>query len=269
MKNIAAERGSIWTVPSVVNGARCMVVSTLRGIARGRPEFQVVPIYAAAASIEATPVDFLIRAEETTLGEPLIAALWNIRPISASDLGEQIAIARNDTVMSDLRDAYLRLADRSMQVAPGRLGNAAPGRTVRMWRRLEIDRWSPLTQRAMAPAAETSVVHVAHLQSSDLQASVVFNFNRAVTFDLRELSSSIRLSEPLTGNVFIRAADLSFARIAISPFVAGQQAHVGGPPVEFFAATEMVVCSRTFSVGDSPPDEWRPMNMRDAAKEAA
>jgi hypothetical protein len=144
------DRGAICSVPALGPSARCLLLSSVRGEARGRPEYQVAPLY-SSLPYEAGQSEAFIESYETTLGVRLIAALWNVRPLLASDLGEQLGVITRDAVLSDLRDAFLRLADPSMRVAPGRVGTAEVPEYGRAWRAGEIGAWQPLTGRALAP----------------------------------------------------------------------------------------------------------------------
>src|SRR5205823_89814 len=108
MNHKTAAPGSIWTVPQAGEKALCLVVSPVRGVSRGRPEHQVVPLYVPDPLIRLhTMADFSIRPGETTLGIGLHAALWNLRPLLLKDIGEQVGEVTSQSVLGDLRDAYL------------------------------------------------------------------------------------------------------------------------------------------------------------------
>ena len=144
-----AERGSIWTVPRVSAEAICLIASSAHGLARGRPEYQVIPLYFPWLIGAPSAGDFLIRGPETDLGILLYATLWNARPVLHADLGKQVGRVVSDAVMRDLRDAQLQLIDQRIRVAAGRLGTEDPRPFVADWRKREIVAWLPLTGRAL------------------------------------------------------------------------------------------------------------------------
>src|SRR6185437_6728005 len=101
-----AAPGSIWTVPGAGDRALCLVISPARGVSRGRPEHQVLPLYVPDPLVGIhTLADFSIGPNETTLGIGLHAALWNLRPLLLSDLDTQVGEVTNQGVLADLRDA--------------------------------------------------------------------------------------------------------------------------------------------------------------------
>ena len=153
-----AAPGSIWTVPEAGEKALCLVVSPARGVSRGRPEHQVVPLYIPDPLVRVhSSADFSIRPDETTLGVGLHAALWNLRPLLLTDNGERVGEVTSPGVLGDLRDAYLRLADPAIEVRSGRLGTAIPSKAAEQWRAQEISAWQPLSGRVFGPFFATSV----------------------------------------------------------------------------------------------------------------
>lgn len=152
---MAAERGSIWTVPALGNEARVLIFSAVRGVTRGRPEYQVVPVYVPGLGSQQTAHDFLIRPSENSLNVALYAALWNARPMLQSDLGEQVAAVTSPVALSDLRDAYLRTMDPKISVAHGRLGTAPVSADLQRSRSNQIRAWQPLSGRALQPRLTT------------------------------------------------------------------------------------------------------------------
>jgi len=156
--NTLAIRGSIWTVPSVGTSALGLLISDARGVARGRPEYQVVPLIPAEIGNPHTEFDFLLAADETSLGRKFYAALWNLRPVLGADLGEFRGRVTSPEAMRDLRDAYLRLVDPSIGVRSGRLGNARVTDAVDRFRIATVRTWAHLSgrvlQRLHAPATE-------------------------------------------------------------------------------------------------------------------
>lgn len=149
-----AERGSIWTVPSVGKDALCVIVSSVRGVARNRPEYQVVPLYLPGLIGAQTSNDFWVSPSESDLGVEYYAALWNARPILHADLGKQVGRVA-ETVLRDLRDAQLQTVDPKIRMAPGRLGHAKPDAAVADWRRREIEAWQPLSGRVLTRIVAT------------------------------------------------------------------------------------------------------------------
>jgi hypothetical protein len=140
--------GTIWSVPEAGEKALCLVISQARGVSRGRPEHQVVPLYLPdlVGRIHSSS-DFRITAAETTLGVVLFAALWNLRPLLVADLGTHVGEITTPEVMNDLRDALLRLADPRIDLRPGRLGNAVLPEAAEKWRTQEVLAWQPLSGR--------------------------------------------------------------------------------------------------------------------------
>jgi hypothetical protein len=152
-----ASRGSIWTVPSVGLDACCLVISEPRGLARGRPEYQIVVLYAEGNRSSHTAADFRIKPSETTLGVALIAALWNVRPILGNDLGGRLGEVRDVAAVDQIRDAYLRLADPRIFVPETRVGMGSETDHVRAFREAELTRWHPTTGRALASKSSSAI----------------------------------------------------------------------------------------------------------------
>jgi hypothetical protein len=180
MSKPSPARGSIWSVPEVSPKTLAFVLSEAAGLSRGRPEYTVIPLYPSASTGPHSALDFIISREETTLGEPLFAALWNARPIPAEALGQKVGESISDSLLTEVRDAYLRIADPSVTVRPGRLGDARSGTMERARRDAERALWQPLTGRALSPSADpdTSVFDVALANVGQYGKSFRISLNR-------------------------------------------------------------------------------------------
>jgi hypothetical protein len=196
-----------------------------------------VPLYERSEETPHTSLDLAIAPDETTLGRALHAAFWNARPISASDLGSQVGEAGSDTLLSDLRDAYLRLADPTVSVPPGRLGPTRANAAIREWRESERRLWQPLTGRVLSAPATASdpanylrdVVALVHNESfhitftpqnaASLYAELRETGEHLAVFNPALFTSRIVLAGPWHFNtVFSVAASGAVQRMAEAPF---------------------------------------------------
>jgi len=123
-------------------------------VARGRPEYQVVPVYQPDLLRSASHFDFRIHPSEVSMAVELYAALWNSRPVLASEFGKQVGQVTSTLALRELRDALLQLADPTIAVPAARFG-MANGAEVDDWHAGEIARWQPLTGRVLSAGFHT------------------------------------------------------------------------------------------------------------------
>jgi hypothetical protein len=143
-----AEKGSIYSVPALGPTAACLLLTSARGLTRDRPEHLVVPLYSRAEIVGDVGVDdFRLFAPEVIPGAEWYAAIWNIRPLLAADLGSEVGRVVSNEALDDLRDAYLRKADPSIKVAPERVGLTPYDSRSEEWHDKEITDWQRLSAR--------------------------------------------------------------------------------------------------------------------------
>jgi hypothetical protein len=210
-----AERGSIWTVPTLGQDALALIISGTRGVSRGRPEYQIVPLYLPSLFSEHTNDDVVIEANETNLGIQYYAALWNARPVLFRDLGHQVGIVVSRSMLDDLRDAYLRKADASIKVRKGRLGKAAVSEAVRALRSAEIKVWQPLSGRVFAPQFDQTVDVLLSAQQNWTEWSA-----SEVRFFTERIVGCDELLEQQTAAMGPDRADILFTEVALIAGVA-------------------------------------------------
>lgn len=219
-----AAPGSIWTVPGAGDKALCLVVSPARGVSRGRPEHQVVPLYIPDPLVRVhTLADFSIRPDETSLAIGLHAALWNLRPLLLGDLGEQVGEVTSQAVLADLRDAYLRLADPAIAVRQGRLGTATLTKAARDWRAQEISAWQPLSGRVFEPFFAASV----HATLAACEPWIL------TATDIEHLRESIEETEELLGEANLQSVGSTRASLFANIALGVPQVIVAGQPSLF------------------------------------
>jgi hypothetical protein len=199
MMATVAARGTIWTVPQAGDERLCLVLSDPRGVAKGRVEFQVVPIYAPDTLVHIhSASDFLIGAAESSLGFALLAALWNLRPLAATDLGQQVG--RVDLrVVTELRDALLHLADPHIRLPQGRVGKEIPSQGALIWRDQEKIAWQQLSGKVLAYLAENPT-------------TFRLDWNVISTFDaesLEQMGRHMAATDDLLGSVTLEALGTS------------------------------------------------------------
>jgi hypothetical protein len=242
--DVLVERGSIWTVPAAGDRALALILSAPRGVSRGRPEYQVVPLYEPSLLSTQRDHDFRLAPSETTLGVEYFAALWNARPLLEADLGRHVGQVRSREAMADLRNAYLRLADPSITVAPGRLGRERHSDGVEPWREQEIAAWQRLTGRALAPVGISPL----RVRCMVDQTWTMFTFEQ-----LTELTPAMRRSDSLANlvndaavgaNTVFFAIDVALGRRELAPSSVEQS--VAFP---YFARSEAIACDANWEGG--------------------
>jgi hypothetical protein len=234
-----AQKGSIWTVPDAGRDALCLVFSGPRGVARGRPEYQIIPLYVPSLLVEQSAADFALRANETSLGVALYAALWNMRPVLESDLGEERGRVVSEKAIADLRDASLQLADPSIRVPRGRTGRRADTPDLARFREGEIAAWQRVSGRALQRLVE-------------VVGSRVFDAETGASFsseDLEEMARLIEQTERLIGKLEVRASgeDMWLVDIALS-----LKYPSASPSLPLFDAVDTVHVSESRSLSDAP-----------------
>jgi hypothetical protein len=165
---------------------------------------------------EPTGSDGIIQPAESTLGYRLFAALWNIRPVLANELGERIGIIIRDAVISDLRDAFLQLVDPSIPVSAERIGKAEVKKRVSEWRSEQIARWQEASGRVLEPELCANSRHQAAFF-----VCVMFTIAH-LTHNADWDADRLQDSEMLIGAVDVRAAGPSLIVLHISDVYASR-----------------------------------------------
>lgn len=138
--------GSVWTVPFV--DGQAVVTAGPFGTSEN-PEFLVVPIYSSREpGFSRSQLDVKVGASESPFNRKTFAAVWNARPILASDLELNLGLLSTPAIEA-VRDVYWTSLNGEVLGKDRRLGKLQILRRRRIIRfqELELRRWLGVSAR--------------------------------------------------------------------------------------------------------------------------